>query len=88
MLVEVRVKMGGGFLKTLEKTKEGLARAFPLFKGLSREELAVHHAGILVTDKGQRTAWLRYHVMPDGDTMDLPKSRNASCGRSRGGNYA
>lgn len=72
MLVEVRVKMEGGLLKTLEKTKEGLARAFPLFKGLSREELAVHHAGILVTDKGQRTAWLRYHVMPDGD-MDTAK---------------
>ena len=36
MLVEVRVKMEGGLLKTLEKTKEGLARAFPLFKGLSR----------------------------------------------------
>lgn len=67
MLVEVRVKMEGDFLNTLEKVKEGLARAFPLFKGLSREELAVHHAGILVTDKGQRTAWLRYHVMPDGD---------------------
>ena len=59
MLVEVRVKMEGGLLKTLEKTKEGLARAFPLFKGLSREELAVHHAGILVTNKGQRTVWLR-----------------------------
>ena len=73
MLVEVRVKMEGCLLKTLEKTKEGLARAFPLFKGLSREELAVHHAGILVTDKGQRTAWLRYHVMPDGDTMDTAK---------------
>ena len=29
MLVEVRVKMEGGLLKTLEKTKEGLARAFP-----------------------------------------------------------
>lgn len=29
MLVEVRVKMGGGLLKTLEKTKEGLARASP-----------------------------------------------------------
>lgn len=70
MLVEVRVKMEGDFLNTLEKVKEGLARAFPLFKGLSREELAVHHAGILVTNKGQRTAWLRYHVMPDGDTMD------------------
>lgn len=73
MLVEVRVKMGGGLLKTLKKTKDGLARAFPLFKGLPREELAVHHAGILVTNKGQRTAWLRYHVMPDGDTMDTAK---------------
>lgn len=73
MLVEVRVKMEGGLLKTLEKTKEGLARAFPLFKGLSREELAVHHAGILVTNKGQRTVWLRYHVMPDGDTVDAAK---------------
>lgn len=73
MLVEVRVKMGGGLLKTLEKTKDGLARAFPLFKGLSREELTVHHAGILVTNKGQRTVWLRYHVMPDGDTVDAAK---------------
>lgn len=73
MLVEVRVKMEGGFSDTLEKIKEGLARAFPLFKGLSREELAVHHAGILVTNKGQRTVWLRYHVMPDGDTMDTAK---------------
>ena len=72
MLVEVRVKMGGG-LKTLKKTKDGLARAFPLFKGLSREKLAVHHAGILVTNKGQRAVWLRYHVMPDGDTMDTAK---------------
>ena len=73
MLVEVRVKMGGGLLKTLEKIKDGLARAFPLFKGLSREELAVHHAGILVTNKGQRTVWLRYHVMPDVDTVDAAK---------------
>lgn len=73
MLVEVRVKMEGDFLNTLEKVKEGLARAFPLFKGLSREELAVHHAGILVTNKGQRTVWLRYHVMPDGDTVDAAK---------------
>ena len=52
MLVEVRVKMEGGLLKALEKTKEGLARAFPLFKGLSREELAVHHAGLHVSSKG------------------------------------
>lgn len=74
MLVEVRDKMEGGLLKTLEKTKEGLARAFPLFKGLSREELAVHHAGILVTNKGQRTVWLRYHVMPDGDTVDAARA--------------
>lgn len=73
MLVEVRVKMEGDFLNTLEKVKEGLARAFPLFKGLSREELAAHHAGILVTNKGQRTVWLRYHVMPDGDTVDTAK---------------
>lgn len=73
MLVEVRVKMEGGLLKTLEKTKEGLARAFPLFKGLSREELAVHHAGILVTNKGQRTVWLRYRVMPEGDAADSAK---------------
>ena len=58
MLVEVRVKMGGGLLKTLEKTKE---------------ELAVHHAGILVTNKGQRAVWLRYHVMPDEDTMNAAK---------------
>ena len=74
MLVEVRVKMGGGLLKTLEKTKDGLAKAFPLFKGLSREELAVHHAGILVTNKGQRTAWLRYRVMPDGDAVDAARA--------------
>lgn len=73
MLVEVRVKMGAGLLDTPEKIKDGLARAFPLFKGLSREELAVHHAGILVTNKGQRTVWLRYHVMPDGDTVDAAK---------------
>lgn len=74
MLVEVRVKMEGGLLDTLEKIKDGLARAFPLFTGLSREELAVHHAGILVTNKGQRTAWLRYHVMPDGDAVDAAKA--------------
>mgnify|MGYP004523612021 CR=1 FL=1 len=73
MLVEVRGKMECGFLETLEKVKDGLAKAFPLFKGLSREELAVHHAGILVTNKGQRTVWLRYHVMPDGDTVDAAK---------------
>ena len=73
MLVEVRVKMEGDFLNTLEKVKEGLARAFPLFKGLSREELAVHHAGLHVSNKGQRTAWLRYRVMPDGDTVDAAK---------------
>ena len=73
MLVEVRVKMEGGLLDTLEKIKDGLARAFPLFKGLSREELAVHHAGILVTNKGQRTAWLRYRVMPEGDAADSAK---------------
>ena len=70
MLVEVRVKMEGDFLNTLEKVKEGLARAFPLFKGLSREELAVHHAGLHVSSKGQRSVWLRYRVMPDGDTVD------------------
>lgn len=74
MLVEVRVKMEGGLLDTLEKIKEGLARAFPLFKGLSREELAVHHAGILVSSKGQRSAWLRYRVMPDGDTVDAARA--------------
>lgn len=73
MLVEVRGQMEGGLLDTLEKIKAGLAKAFPLFKGLSREELAVHHAGILVTNKGQRTVWLRYHVMPDGDTVDTAK---------------
>lgn len=73
MLVEVRVKMEGGLLDTLEKIKAGLARAFPLFKGLSREELAVHHAGILVTNKGQRTVWLRYRVMPEGDAADSAK---------------
>lgn len=74
MLVEVRVKMECGFLETLKKTKDGLARAFPLFKGLSREELAVHLAGVLVTNKGQRSAWLRYRVMPDGDTVDAAKA--------------
>lgn len=73
MLVEVRVKMEGGLLKTLEKTKEGLARAFPLFKGLSREELAVHHAGIHVSNKDRRTVWLRYRVMPEGDAADSAK---------------
>lgn len=74
MLVEVRVKMEGGLLDTLEKVKAGLEKAFPLFKGLSREELAVHHAGLHVSNKGQRTAWLRYHVMPDGDTVDAAKA--------------
>lgn len=74
MLVEVRVKMECGFLETMEKTKEGLARAFPLFKGLSREELAVHHAGLHVSSKGQRSAWLRYRVMPDGDTVDAARA--------------
>ena len=73
MLVEVRVKMEGGLLDTLEKIKDGLTRAFPLFKGLPREELAVHHAGILVTNKGPRSVWLRYHVMPDGGTVDVAK---------------
>ncbi len=74
MLVEVRVKMEGGLLDTLEKVKAGLEKAFPLFKGLSREELAVHHAGLHVSNKGQRTAWLRYRVMPDGDTVDAAKA--------------
>lgn len=74
MLVEVRIKMEGGFSDTLEKIKEGLARAFQLFKGLSREELAVHHAGLHVSSKGQRSAWLRYRVMPDGDTVDAAKA--------------
>lgn len=74
MLVEVRVKMEGDFLDTLEKVKEGLARAFPLFKGLSREELAVHHSGLHVSSKGQRSAWLRYRVMPDGDTVDAARA--------------
>ena len=74
MLVEVRVKMEGDFLNSLEKVKEGLARAFPLFKGLSREELAVHHAGLHVSSKGQRSAWLRYRVMPDGDTVDAARA--------------
>lgn len=74
MLVEVRVKMEGDFLNTLEKVKEGLARAFPLFKWLSREELAVHHAGLHVSSKGQRSAWLRYRVMPDGDTVDAARA--------------
>ncbi|WP_304048894.1 hypothetical protein [Desulfovibrio piger] len=74
MLVEVRVKMEGDFLNTLEKIKEGLARAFPLFKGLSREDLAVHHAGLHVSSKGQRSAWLRYRVMPDGDAVDAARA--------------
>lgn len=74
MLVEVRVKMEGDFLNTLERVKEGLARAFPLFKGLSREELAVHHAGLHVSSKGQRSAWLRYRVMPDGDAVDAARA--------------
>lgn len=74
MLVEVRVKMEGDFLNTLEKVKEGLARAFPLFKGFSREELAVHHAGLHVSSKGQRSAWLRYRVMPDGDAVDAARA--------------
>lgn len=74
MLVEVRVKMEGDFLNTLEKVKEGLARAFPLFKGLSREELAVHHAGLHVSSKGQRSAWLRYRVLPDGDAVDAARA--------------
>ena len=74
MLVEVRVKMEGDFLNPLEKVKEGLARAFPLFKGLSREELAVHHAGLHVSSKGQRSAWLRYRVMPDGDAVDAARA--------------
>lgn len=74
MLVEVRVKMEGDFLNTLEKVKEGLARAFPLFKGLSREELAVHHAGLHISSKGQRSAWLRYRVMPDGDAVDAARA--------------
>lgn len=73
MLVEVRVKMEGGLLDTLEKIKAGLAKAFPLFKGLSREELAVHHAGLHVSSKGQRTVWLRYRVMPEGDAADSAK---------------
>lgn len=58
MLVEVRVKMEGGLLKTLEKTKE---------------ELAVHHAGIHVSNKDRRTVWLRYRVMPEGDAADSAK---------------
>lgn len=74
MLVEVRVKMEGDFLNTLEKVKEGLARAFPLFKGFSREELAVHNAGLHVSSKGQRSAWLRYRVMPDGDAVDAARA--------------
>lgn len=74
MLVEVRGKMEGGLLDTLEKIKAGLAKAFPLFKGLSREELAVHHAGLHVSSKGQRSAWLRYRVMPDGDTVDAARA--------------
>lgn len=74
MLVEVRVKMEGGLLDTLEKIKAGLAKAFPLFKGLSREELAVHHSGLHVSSKGQRSAWLRYRVMPDGDTVDAARA--------------
>ena len=37
MLVEVRVKMGGGLLDTLEKTKDGLARAFPLFMDTAKK---------------------------------------------------
>ena len=73
MLVEVRIKLEDSFSAALDKIKDGLSKAFPLFNGLSREELAVHHAGILVTNKGQRTVWLRYHVMPDGDTMDTAK---------------
>lgn len=73
MLVEVRVKLEDSFSAALDKIKGGLSKAFPLFNGLSREELAVHHAGILVTNKGQRTVWLRYHVMPDGDAADSAK---------------
>lgn len=73
MLVEVRIKLEDSFSAALDKIKDGLSKAFPLFNGLSREELAVHHAGILVTNKGQRTVWLRYHVMPDGDTVDAAK---------------
>lgn len=59
MLVEVRGKMEGGFSDTLEKIKE---------------ELAVHHAGLHVSSKGQRSAWLRYRVMPDGDAVDAARA--------------
>lgn len=73
MLVEVRIKLEDSFSAALDKIKDGLSKAFPLFNGLSREELAVHHAGIHVSNKGRRTVWLRYHIMPDGDIVDTAK---------------
>ena len=74
MLVEVRVKLEDSFSSVVERIKEGLADAFSLFKGLSREELAVHHAGIYVSSKGRRAIWIRYRVMPDGDAVDAAKA--------------
>lgn len=73
MLVEVRIKLEDSFSAALDKVKDGLSKAFPLFNGLSREELAVHHAGIHVSNKGRRTVWLRYRVMPEGDAADSAK---------------
>lgn len=64
MLVEVRVLLKGSLLRLLELIGNGLTKAFSLFRGTEREEIAVHYVGVMRTkEKGQ--AWLRYRVFVD-----------------------
>lgn len=85
MLVEVRVKMGGGLLDTLEKIKDGLARAFPLFKGLSRKSWPCITPGSTSATRASALSGCGITSCRTGALWMLPKSRNASCGRSREG---
>lgn len=73
MLVEVRVKLETAFRLLWTRSRVGSPRHSRCLMGSPREELAVHHAGIHVSNKDRRTVWLRYRVMPEGDAADSAK---------------
>lgn len=66
MLVEVRVLLKGSLPWLFKIIEKGLGKAFPLFRGVVREDMAVHYAGVLRV-KEKNTAWLCYRVFRDGE---------------------
>ena len=80
MLVEVRVKMEGGFSDTLEKIKEGLARAFPLFKGFPGKSWPCITPGSTSAAKGSVRPGCGIVSCQTGTLWMLPGHRNAFCG--------